>query len=370
VLRSGRLSCWTGDENRSFEAELARRVGVERALTVANGTVALELALRALRLEPGSDVVVPARSFVATASAVVSVGCRPVFADVDPETQNLTAETVAAVLTGRTRAVLCVHLAGHPCDMDPLLRLCRERELRLVEDCAQALGALYRDRPVGSFGDAGCFSFCHDKILTTGGEGGMLVTADDHLWERARSYRDHGKSARALDEPAADPEYRWVHEGPGSNLRMTEVQAAIGRVQLERLDAWVSRRRELARGYLDALAAHPLVRAPAEAPWARHAYYRLYLFLRPERLAPHWSRRRVIEEIRRCGVECGSGACPEIYREGAFRYGPSAPDRPRPVARELGETSLALQVHPTLSDETLRHRARVVAGVLDRALGS
>jgi len=370
VLRSGRLSCWTGEESRSFEAELARRVGVGRALTLANGTVALELALRALRLEPGSDVVVPARSFVATASSVVCAGCRPVFADVDPETQNLTAETVAGVLTERTGAVVCVHLAGHPCDMEPLLQLCRGRRLRLVEDCAQALGALYRGRPVGSFGDAGCFSFCHDKILTTGGEGGMLVTADDDLWERARSYRDHGKSAPALDDPTPDPEYRWVHEGPGSNLRMTEVQAAIGRVQLGRLDSWVSRRRELARIYLEAVSTHPLVRAPVEAPWARHAYYRLYLFLRPERLAPGWTRRRVIQEVRQAGVECGSGACPEIYREGAFREGPSAPDRPRPVARELGETSLALQVHPTLSDGTVRRRARIVAGVLDRALGS
>jgi dTDP-4-amino-4,6-dideoxygalactose transaminase len=370
VLRSGRLSRWTGDENRCFERELADRVGATRGLTLANGTVALEAALRALRLEEGCEVVVPARSFVATATSSVNAGCRPVFADVDRDTQNLTAETVAAVLTGRTRAVVCVHLAGHPCEMEPLTELCRKRGLRLVEDCAQALGARYRGRPVGAFGDAGCFSFCHDKVLTTGGEGGMLVTSDEELWQRARSYRDHGKSAVALERPAPDPEYLWVHDGPGSNLRLTEVQAAIGRVQLGKLDGWIDRRRELARRYLELLADHPLVRAPFEAPWARHAFYRLYLFLRPERLAPGWNRRRVIQEVRRAGGECGSGSCPEIYREGVFRAGPAAPDRRRPVARALGETSLALLVHPTLRDETVDRRARAIAGVLDRALGS
>lgn len=368
VLRSGRVNTWTGEQTAFFEKEFAAYCGRRFGVAVSNGTVALELALHAIGLQPDDEVVVPARSFFATAAAVVRMGGRPVFADIDHGTQNLNAATVEACLTGRSRAVICVHLAGHSCDMDPLVRLCRERGVALIEDCAQAHGARYRDQPVGSFGDLACFSFCQDKIMTTGGEGGMVVTDDREFWERAWSYKDHGKSYRAVFEDEHPPGFRWYHESIGTNLRMTEMQAAIGRVQLKKLETWVDTRRRNARIVHDRLAAHPLLRFPFEAPWARHAFYKLYAFIRPERLASGWTPSHVIEAIRSRGLPCISGSCPEIYREKAFAGGPYAPTQRLPVAKELGATSLMIQVHPTLSQSTMTQRAELLREVFDLAL--
>lgn len=368
VLRSGRVNTWTGDQTGLFEDELAAYCGVRHGIAVSNGTVALELALHAIDLQPGDEVVVPARSFFATAACVVRLGGVPVFADIDRDTQNLTARTVAPCLSDRTRAVICVHLAGHPCDMDPLLTLCREKRLRLIEDCAQAHGARYHDRSVGSFGDMGCFSFCQDKIITTGGEGGMVVTDSAELWERAWSFKDHGKSHREVFRDDHPPGFRWCHESFGTNFRLTEMQSAIGRRQLTKLEDWIGIRRRNATIVHQRLAEHPLLRFPFEASWARHAFYKLYAFVRPERLAPDWSRDRLVEEINSRGIPCISGSCPEIYREKAFAGKPYIPREPLSVARELGETSLMLQVHPTLSESTLRERAAVLHELCDKAV--
>jgi dTDP-4-amino-4,6-dideoxygalactose transaminase len=368
VLRRGTVNRWTGDENRLFEEAFARAFGGRHAIAVANGTLALQLALHAIGLEPGDEVVVPARSFFATAAVVPLEGGRPVFADVDLDTQNLTAASVAAVLTERTRAVICVHLGGHPCDMDPLLELTRDRGLRLIEDCAQAHGALYKGRPVGALGDVGCFSFCQDKIMTTGGEGGMLLTRDERLWRRAWEFKDHGKSHEAVFERQHPSGFRWLHESFGSNYRLTEMQAAIGRSQLGKLDRWVAKRRRLARVLHSALAEHPLLRVPFESGYARHAFYKFTLFVRPEWLADGWTRDRLIDEINQLGIPCISGWCPEIYREKAFAGGPFEPPERLPGARQLGETSLLLQVHPTLSVETVERRAAALVELFDRAV--
>ena len=368
VLEGGAVNYWTGDQNRLFEEEFARAFGGRHAVALANGTLALQLGLHAIGLEPGDEVVVPARSFFASAAVVPLSGGRPVFADVDLETQNLTAESVEAVLTERTRAVICVHLGGHPCDMDPLLDLARRRDLRLIEDCAQAHGALYKGRPVGAMGDVGCFSFCQDKIMTTGGEGGMLLTDSSPLWRRAWEFKDHGKSHEAVFARQHPTGFRWLHESFGSNYRLTEMQAAIGRRQLAKLEGWVDKRRRLAGILHRALADHDLLRIPFEADYARHAFYKLTLFVRPERLAEGWTRDRLIDQINELGIPCISGWCPEIYRERAFAGGPFAPPERLPRARQLGETSLLLQVHPTLSVATVERRAAVLRRLFDRAL--
>lgn len=369
VLRGGAINYWTGDENRLFEEEFARAFGGEHAVALANGTLALQLALHAIGLEPGDEVVVPARSFFATAAVVPLAGGRPVFADVDLDTQNLTAAGVEAVLTDRTRAVICVHLGGHPCDMDPLLELVRGRGLLLIEDCAQSHGALYKGKPLGALGDVGCFSFCQDKIMTTGGEGGMLLTSRRRLWRRAWEFKDHGKSHEAVFDRRHPPGFRWLHESFGTNFRLTEMQAAIGRRQLGKLEGWVEKRRERARILHRALADHPLLRVPFESDYARHSFYKFSLFVRPERLATGWSRDRLIDEINDLGIPCISGWCPEIYREKAFAGGPFEPPERLPRARELGETSLLLQVHPTLAVETVERRGEALRGLFDRAIG-
>ena len=233
VLNSGRVNYWTGDEGRQFEAEFAAFVGCKHAVAVANGTVALELALEALGIGPGDEVVVTSRTFIASASCAVMRGATPVMADVDWDSQNITAETIRAVLSPRTRAIIAVHLAGWPCDMDPILEIAREHGLKVIEDCAQALGAVYKGRPVGSMGDVNAFSFCQDKILTTGGEGGMLTTNHTDLWSRAWAFKDHGKSYEAVYRRQHPPGYRWLHESFGTNWRLTEMQSAMGRVLLQ-----------------------------------------------------------------------------------------------------------------------------------------
>lgn len=364
VLRSGRVNYWTGEEGRAFEHEFAAACGRRYGIALANGTVALELALRALGIGPGDEVIVTPRTFVASASCVVLCGARPVFADVDPVSQNITAATIRAVLSPRTRAIIAVHLAGWPCEMEPILELAQAHGLKVIEDCAQAHGATYRGRPVGGFGEIAAFSFCQDKIMTTGGEGGMLVTDDEALWRDAWAYKDHGKSYDAVYHLEHPPGFRWLHETFGTNWRLTEMQAAIGRVQLRKLPQWLERRRRNATILTAYLRNLPALRVTEPPEHIGHAYYKYYAFVRPERLADGWSRDRIIAAITAEGVPCFSGSCSEIYLEKAFEVDGLRPAERLPVARELGATSLMFLVHPTLTDADMERTAQLVEGVL------
>lgn len=367
MMRSNRVNYWTGDECRQFEREFAAWSGTEYAVAVTNGTLALELALIALGIGPGDEVIVTPRSFLASASCVVSVGAKPVFADVDANTQNLSAETIRPVLTDATRAVICVHLAGMPCDMDPVMALAEERDLKVIEDCAQAHGATYRGRPVGSIGHIGAWSFCQDKIMTTGGEGGMVTTSNRDWWLRMWSYKDHGKSYEAVFEREHPPGYRWLHESFGSNWRMLEYQAVIGRIQLARMADWRARRAANAERLAQVCARHSVVRVPhVPGDWA-HAYYRFVAFVEPEHLAAGWTRDRMVDAIAAEGVPCLHGGCSEIYREKAFDDTGFAPAEPLPVAQSLGRTSITMLVHPTLTDSEMDRACAVLDTVLSAA---
>ncbi|MGH7171581.1 MAG: DegT/DnrJ/EryC1/StrS family aminotransferase [Gemmataceae bacterium] len=365
VLRSGKVNYWTGTEGRGFEEEFARASGCRYAVAVANGSLALELALHAVGIGAGDEVVVTCRSFIASASSVLLRGGTAVFADIDPISQNVTAETIAEAVTTRTRAVIAVHLAGWPCDMDPILRLARERGLKVIEDCAQAHGASYKGRPVGSLGDAAAFSFCQDKILTTGGEGGMLVTNDEGIWRRAWSYKDHGKDHDTVFRRRHPPGFRWLHESFGTNWRLTEMQSAIGRVLLTRLSGWVERRKELAALLNDRFSGIPALRVTIPPDRTFHSYYKYYVFVRPEQLRAGWDRDRVMAAIAAEGIPCGSGSCGEIYLEKAFAA--SHTGQRLPVAEELARTSLMFLVHPTLTPEDMDDTARAVEKVLEVA---
>ena len=363
VLGSGKVNYWTGEEGRAFEREFARACGAAFGIALANGTVALELALHVLGIGPGDEVIVTPRSFIASASTVALCGARPVFADVDPDSQNITPATVAAVLSPRTKAIIAVHLAGWPCDMDGLLALARQHDLKLIEDCAQAHGATYRGRQVGTFGHVAAFSFCQDKIMTTAGEGGLLATTDRALWRAAWSYKDHGKSYDAVYHRRHPPGFRWLHESLGTNWRMTEVQAAVGRRQLQRLPQWLEDRRRNASLLAEHLRLLPLLRVPSPPPHVGHAWYKFYAFVRPERLARGWTRDRIMAAIVDRGIPCLAGSCSEIYRERAFTKRGLGPARPLPVARELGATSLMFLVHPTLLPEDMDEAGRAIAEV-------
>lgn len=364
VLRSGKVNYWTGSEGRAFEEEFAAAVGCRHGVALSNGTLALELALRALAIGPGDEVIVTCRSFFASAGCCVTVGATPVFADVDPVSQNLTAETIQAVVSPRTKAIIAVHLAGWPCEMDPILELAQQHRLWVIEDCAQAHGATYRGRPVGSLGHVAAFSFCQDKILSTGGEGGMLTTNDEQIWQKAWSYKDHGKSWDAVHCRQHATVFKWLHDSFGSNWRMTEFQAAIGRAILRKLPHWVQVRRSHAELLHRRLATVPGLRRTIPPAHIGHSYYKYYAFLQPKQLRAGWDRDRVVRALQAEGIPCGSGICPEIYREAAFRQARPTPHPRLPVAQALGETSLMLLVHPTLSQRDITLTASALEKVL------
>jgi dTDP-4-amino-4,6-dideoxygalactose transaminase len=336
-------------------------------------------------------VIVTPRSFIASASCAVLRGAKPVFADVDSDSQNITAESIRKVITPRTRAVIAVHLAGWPCDMDPILELAREYHLKVIEDCAQCTGAVYysrqrgrevaadrsepaeRDgvllqpRMTGSMGDMAAFSFCQDKIMTTGGEGGMLLTDDDALWEKAWAFKDHGKSYDAVYRREHPPGFRWLHECFGTNWRMTEMQAAIGRRQLKKLSDWLATRRRNAAILTNDFSRIPAFRLTTPPDNVRHAYYKYYVFVRPERLKAGWDRDRIMNAVTAEGAPCFSGSCSEIYLEKAFDGVGRRSAQRLPVAKELGETSLMFLVHPTLTEKDMQSVAAAVKRVMANA---
>jgi dTDP-4-amino-4,6-dideoxygalactose transaminase len=347
-LQTGKVNYWTGTEGREFEKEFALYSDCKQAIALSNGTVALELSLYALGIGPGDEVIVTSRTFIASASAVVMRGAIPVMADIDPVSQNITAESVQAVISPRTRAIIAVHLAGWPCDMDSINAIAREYGLKVIEDCAQCHGATYKGRPVGSLGDVAAFSFCQDKIMTTGGEGGMLTTNNDEIWRKSWEFKDHGKSWDAVYTRQHHPGFRWLHDSFGTNWRLTEMQSAIGRIQLKKLSSWKAARQRNAAVLAGCVSKIPALRVTIPPPGFDHAYYKYYLFVRPERLGTGWDRDRIMASLNAEGIPCFSGSCSEIYLEKAF-------DGIRPaarlsVARELGETSLMFLVHPTLQE--------------------
>ena len=364
VLRSGNVNYWTGEEGLSFEREFAAFHGVKHAIALANGTVALELALRVLGIGPGDEVIVTPRSFIASASCIVLQGAIPVFADVDRESQNISAESIRKVLSPRTKAIIAVHLAGWPCDMDAIMELARQHNLKVIEDCAQAHGAKYKDRYVGSFGHAAAFSFCQDKIMTTGGEGGMLLTDDDDIWSSAWSFKDHGKNYESVFNKKHPPGFRWLHDSFGTNWRMTEMQAAIGRVQLRKLTQWLTLRRRNAAVLTEGFSRIPGLRLTILPQAIEHAYYKYYAFVEPEKLKSDWSRDRIMTALMAEGIPCGSGSCSEIYLEKAFDQGALRPRDRLPVAKQLGETSLMFMVHPTLSTGDMEDVVRAMDKVM------
>lgn len=367
VLLSNKVNYWTGTECRDFEKEFAAWTGTTYAVALANGTLALDVALKALGIGPGDEVVVTPRTFIASVSCVVNVGATPVFADVDADSGNLSAESIARVLTPRSKAVIVVHLAGWPCDMDPIMALAAEHDLKVIEDCAQAHGARYKGRGIGSIGHVGAWSFCQDKIMTTGGEGGMVTTNDEGLWATMWSYKDHGKSWEAVYEREHAPGFRWLHESFGTNWRMIEVQAAIGRIQLQRMARWHQARTTHAQRIWATARALPGLRVPEVPASIQHAAYKCYVFVEPQRLNPGWSRDRIIEQITAHGVPCFSGSCSEVYLEKAFDGTGWRPEQPFGVARELGETSLMFMVHPTLREAELQKTCAVLTDVMEEA---
>lgn len=367
TLLSNQVNYWTGNQCREFEREFAEWVGVNYAVTLSNGTLALDVALKALNIGCGDEVVVTPRTFIASISCVVNAGAVPVFADVDLDTGNISADTIKKVLTNKTRAIICVHLAGCPCDMDPIMELASKHNLRVIEDCAQAHGARYKGRSVGSIGHIGAWSFCQDKIMTTGGEGGMVTTNDENVWRTMWAYKDHGKSYAAVYERQHEPGFRWLHESFGTNWRMLEMQAAIGRIQLKRMSQWTSLRKENAKRLREACDDAPGLRLSHPNENIEHANYKFYVYVELDKLNLEWSRDRIVNEINALGVPCFQGSCSEVYLEKAFDGTGWRPSERLVNAHELGESSLMFLVHPTLTIAEINKTCEVIKVVMEKA---
>jgi dTDP-4-amino-4,6-dideoxygalactose transaminase len=387
VLLSNKVNYWTGQECRLFEDEFAKWCGSKYAVALANGTLALDIALQALGIREGDEVIVTPRTFIASISCVVNIGATPVFADVDLDSGNITPATIAKVITPKTRAIICVHLAGWPCDMDGIMDLANLHKIKVIEDCAQAHGALYKGKSVGTIGHIGAWSFCQDKIMTTGGEGGMVTTNDESLWRAMWAYKDHGKSYEAVYERNHPPGYRWLHESFGTNWRMLEIQAVIGRIQLQRMSHWSARRSENAqilRKGLSSFVSSGLLRCPVfkcnreckitdkrtcsqTNESCSHAFYKYYVYLSSDKLLESWSRNKIVDCINNEGVPCYSGSCSEVYLEKAFDGTSYRPLERLPAAKELGETSLMFPVHPTISSGDMSLAVEKIAKILTLA---
>ena len=367
VLLSGRVNSWTGKETSLFEKEFSRWCGVDSAIAMANGSLALSSAYLSIGVGSGDEVITTPRTFVATASSIVLLGAVPIFADVDYESGSITADSVAPLITPRTKAISVVHLGGWPADMPSILELARIHGIAVIEDCAQAHGARINGQSVGSFGDVAAWSFCQEKIITTGGEGGIVCTSRADLWDVMWAFKDHGKTHEAVFGREHPPGFRWLHERFGSNFRLTELQSAIGRIQLQRLPQWTAARTRNAMQLAEALADCPAVRVPLPPEGITHAWYKFYAFVRPDALADGWSRDRILSEIASLGYPALSGSCSEIYLEKCFHEAGLAPAERLPVARELGETSLMFLVHPTITPEQMAGYADAVRSVVVRA---
>jgi len=367
ILLSNKVNYWTGSECRDFEKEFADWNGTNYAVAVANGTLALDLALIALGIGVGDEVIVTSRTFLASVSSIVTAGATPVFADVDRDSQNISVDTISKVLTSKTKAIIAVHLAGWPCDMDGIMGLAKQHSLFVIEDCAQAHGAKYKGKPVGSIGHIGAWSFCQDKIMTTGGEGGMVTTNDESLWQKMWSYKDHGKNYDSVYNKQHPPGFRWLHDDFGTNWRMTEMQAGIGRIQLKRMPVWHERRIDNAQKIWKVATLLKGLRVPIIPENIIHAAYKCYVFVEPDFLKQGWDRDRIMNELVSHGVPCFSGSCSEVYLEKAFDNTEYRPAARLDVAKELGETSLMFMVHPTLTEQEIDKTISTLESVLESA---
>jgi len=364
VLLSNKVNYWTGQECREFEKEFAQFAGTDYAVAVANGTVALDLALKALGIGQGDDVIVTSRTFLASASSIVTAGANPVFADVELDSQNISRRSIEAVLTPKTKAIICVHLAGWMCDMDPIMQLAEEKGLYVIEDCAQAHGAMYKGKSAGSIGHIGAWSFCQDKIMTTGGEGGMVTTNDEALWKKMWSYKDHGKNFDSVYNTQHPPGFRWLHDSFGTNWRMMEMQAVIGRFQLKQMPEWTAKRLENMHKIQSAFANSPYFTVAQPSSDYVHAAYKCYVQVNSDALPEGWSRDRIMAEINALGVPCFSGSCSEVYLEKAFEHTPWRPEQRLHNAQALGESSLMFLVHPTLSEQSMQKTITAIQTVM------
>jgi dTDP-4-amino-4,6-dideoxygalactose transaminase len=380
VLKSGRVNYWTGKECTNFEKEFSKYHNIKYSVAVSNGSVALEIVLKALNLKPIAAVIVTPRSFVISASCVLNMGLKPIFADVDLN-GNLNIEGIRRAYKREIKAIIVVHLNGLSCDLGPIVKFAKEKKLYLIEDCSQAHGAIYKGKKVGTFGDIATWSFCQDKIISTGGEGGMISTNSKKLWLKCWSIKDHGKNYKSVFYKKHKTGFKWLHDNLGSNYRMTEMQAAIGREQLKNLDNQLKIRNVIANIYLNELKDYyqkynllqksdfkcqtcPFKQNEKKCNKCMHAFYRLNLFINKNKI----KQIKLIKQLDKNKINCSAGSCPEIYREKIFKKLRFYPKKRLANAKLLGETSIMFPIDPGRSIAKVKTEINSIKKILNEYL--
>jgi dTDP-4-amino-4,6-dideoxygalactose transaminase len=374
ILKKNKTNYWTGLEGKNFEREFSNYHNTKYSVAVSNGSIALEIALKALNLKKTDTVLVTPRSFIISASCVLNLGLKPIFADVD-DNGNLSIEGIKEAYNKNVKAIILVHLNGLSCDLDPILKFVKKNKIYLIEDCSQAHGAVYKNKKVGSFGDISTWSFCQDKIISTGGEGGMISTNNKNLWLKIWSLKDHGKNYQRVFDKKHKTGFRWLHDDLGSNYRMTEMQAVIGREQLKSLDQQIKKRNIIANLYLNGLKNFyqndiikkpdfkcetcPLKQTVKKCNKCKHVFYRLNLFVNQKKI----NQTKLIEKINKNKIECNMGSCPEIYREKIFKKLKLYPKKRLQNAKLLGETSIMFPINPNKEIKKIKQEIKVIGKI-------
>ena len=366
VLKSNKLNYWTGNNCKLFEQEFSKYIGKKYGVSLCNASVALDISLKAFNFKKGDEIVVTPRSYISSASCVINNYLKPVFADIDPNSQNINGETIKKVITNKTKAIILVHLAGYPCEMSEIMNIAKKYKLKIIEDCSQSHGAMYRNKFTGSFGDIAIWSFCNDKIMNTLGEGGMLCVNNKKLYKKIWSLKDCGKNYSKFINNKKSYNFKWVHDFYGTNLRLTEVQAVVGRYQLKKLNYWVNTRKKYSSIILNNVKGLNIVNFHQVPSYIKHSYYRCYLRLNKKNIKKNWNKAKIIKAMNSKGIPCNSGSCPEIYKEKAF-LNLKIKFKKKKIASAISDEYIAFMVHPTLEKKNIIKISKTIKEILIKA---
>jgi dTDP-4-amino-4,6-dideoxygalactose transaminase len=367
VLKSGKVNYWTGNYCKKFEKLYAKKFNLNYCITVANGTVALEAVLKTLNLKKNDEVLVPSKSYQSSASAIVTSGAKPIFCDIDFNSQNLQINDLIKKISSKTRAIICVHIGGWPCEMNKITKIAREKKIVLIEDCSQAHGARINKKFVGSFGDMAIWSFCNDKIISTGGEGGMIAVKKKEIWKKIWAYKEIGKNFDKVNKNLKNKfsGFKWVHDSFGTNLRMTEMQAVLGIYQLKKLKRTISKRNYFNNLIWKSLKNHKAAIIPKVPKNIILSPYRCNIKLNFEMIKKKYNLKKIIKLLNSKEQICNEGSCSEMYLENSFKTLNLSPRKRLKNAAKLGTISLAFFINPFMSNKDMNKKIKKIIRVFD-----
>ncbi len=353
TILSGKVNYWTGNLCEKFENKFSKFIDVKYCCSISNASVGLEIALNALDIKKNDEVIVPSRTYITSASAILRVNAKPIFADIEKNSLNIDINSIKKNINRNTKAIICVHLAGYPCDMENILKIAKKNNLKVIEDCSQAHGAMIKNRSVGSFGDISVWSFCNDKIISTGGEGGMIACNNKTIYKKIWSIKDCGRSYDKIRKKTTKVGYRWLYDSIGTNFRMTEMQAAIGILQLKELKSYLKKRNRNANILRNALKKINFIDFQNVDKKLYHAYYRFTILVNKTKIKKGNSRDTILKQLINNKIPATVGVCPELYKEKVFhKFRKKYTDKY--YAKEVGKNIICFSVDPSISEKNMQ----------------